>query len=667
VLRRSIAIALTLIFLAAVSEARVARLLIERREVLLEGRRFGLAGPYEKLSGRVEFALDPEIAANLKVVDLPLASRNEKGEVEFHADFYLLKPVDPARGNGVLFYEAGNRGTKRILQTFQSAASSQDPTISAEIGNGSLMFQGFSLLWMGWQWDVPEGRMRMEMPIATEGGVPGVPIRGLVRGNFIGERGTTASLADRGHRAYPVLDPGSPEIVMTVRSRPFDPPENVARERFRFIDSSTVALDSGFEPGRIYDVVYPSENPRVVGTGLAGTRDLVSFFKYERGEENPLPGIRWAIGWGISQTGRFLRHFVYQGFNADEKGRKVFDGVIDQVGGAGRGSFNHRFGQASRDALQHFNILYPVDLFPFTDGLTVDPETGAEDGLLRRAEESGTVPKFFHILTNSEYFNRGGSLTTTDPAGMRDAAVPETSRVYFIAGAPHIAGRFPPAPNPDPAFVGRAPMNPLRYDAVVRALFRAMVLWVAEKAPPPESAYPRIADGTLSPPDGASWPAIPGYEIPREPQTPHRLDFGPDWERGIVAYEPPRVGKPFVVLVPAVDEDGNDRAGIRLPEIEVPLATHTGWSYRDPSIGAPDRLSSEIGSYLRYPRTREERERSLDPRRSLEERYPGEMAYLGAITDSALRLVAKRYLLVEDLPEIVARAREHYQWASSPD
>jgi len=663
-LRFTPALAFVLCLVSGMVEARVVRLRIDRREVLLEGRAFGLAGPYEKLAGQVDFALDPELAANRMVFDLPLAPRNENGEVEFHADFYLVKPVNPARGNGVLFYEAGNRGTKRILPVFQSGSPSQDPATAAEIGNGSLMFQGFSLLWMGWQWDVPsgpEGRMRMEMPVATAGGAP---IRGLVRGNFIGERGTTASLADRGHRAYPVLEPESSEHQMTVRARPFDPPEPIPRDRFRFVDPSTVGLDSGFEPGLIYDVVYQSENPRVVGTGLAGTRDLLSFFKHERSEENPLPGVRWAIGWGISQTGRFLRHFVYQGFNADESGRKVFDGVIDQVGGAGRGSFNHRFGQASRDALQHFNIFYPVDLFPFTDGNEVDPETGAEDGLLRRAAESGTVPRFFHILTNSEYFNRAGSLTTTDPAGVRDAAIPETSRVYFIAGAPHIVGPFPPAPNPDPAFVGRAPMNPLRYESVVRALFRAMVLWVADGTSPPASAYPTIAEGTLARPEGASWPAIPGFDIPRDPLTPHRLDFGPDWERGIVAYEPPRVGKPFVVLVPTVDEDGNDRAGIRLPEIEVPLATHTGWSYRHPSIGAPDRLASEIGSYLSFPGTREDRERTSDPRKSIEERYESELAYIGTITESALRLVQKRYLLVEDFPEIVSRARAHYHWAT---
>jgi Alpha/beta hydrolase domain len=644
------------------SEARVVRLRVDRREVLLGGKPFGLAGPYEKLVGKVELALDPDLPANRIVVDLPLAPRNARGDVEIEADFYLLKPVDPSRGNGILFYEAGNRGHKRILPVFQNGSPSEDPATEAEVGDGLLLRQGFSLLWMGWQWDVPEGRMRMEMPIASKNGAP---IRGLVRANFVvGVRAETASLADRGHRAYPVVSASSAETQMTVRRKPFDPPERVPRERFRFVDSSTVALEGGFEPGLIYEVVYESEGPRVVGCGLAGTRDLVSFFKYDEGEENPLPGIRYAVGWGVSQTGRFLRHFLYQGFNADESGRQVFDGVLDERGGAGRGSFNHRFGQASRDALQHLNFLYPVDMFPFTDGPELDPETGRSDSLLARASASATVPRLFHILTNSEYFNRGGSLVTTDPEAKRDVEIPETSRIYFIAGAPHIVGGFPPEPNPDASFRGRAPMNPLGTDVVVRALFHDMVSWISSGVPPPPSAYPRLDDGTLTTPSRAGWPAIPGVEIPLEPQTPHRLDFGPEWDEGIVAFEPPHVGKPFVVLVPAVDEDGNDRAGIRLPEIQVPLATHTGWNYREPSIGSPDRLASEIGSYFAFPATRDEKIRSGDPRTSIAERYRDRDAYVGRVTEAALALVHGRYLMAEDLPEIVERAGRHYDWAT---
>ena len=454
---------------------------------------------------------------------------------------------------------------------------------------------------------------------------------------------------------------------MTVRDLPTDPPQVVSRDRWRFTEPGVVEIDDGFDPGRIYDVVYTSQDPRVVGAGLAGTRDIVSFFKYATSADNPLPGIEHALGWGVSQTGRFLRHFVYQGFNEDEEGRQVFDGLIDQVGGAGRGSFNHRFAQASRDALQHFNFLFPVDMFPFADATTTDPETGVTDGLLARATRSGTVPRLLHVLTNSEYFNRAGSLVHTDPTGSRDVDPPPTSRIYLISSAPHIIGRFPPQPNPSDEFHGQAPMNTLVYGATIRALFQALDAWVADGTEPPLSRYPRIADGTLTTPAEAGWPAIPGVEIPHEPLTARRLDYGPDWDRGIVGYEPPRIGKPFVQLVPAVDADGNDRAGIRLPEIAVPLAAHTGWNYRHPSIGAPGRLSSEIGSYFAVPRTRAERDRTGDPRRAIEERYRDRNDYLGRITQAALDLVADRYLLAADLPDVIERAGTHYDWATSDE
>jgi hypothetical protein len=426
-----------------------------------------------------------------------------------------------------------------------------------------------------------------------------------------------------------------------------------------------VTVDRGFEPGLIYDVVYRARDPRVVGVGLAGTRDIVSFFKHATAAEgNPSPGITHAIGWGVSQTGRFLRHFVYQGFNEDERGRIVFDGIFDQVGGAGRGSFNHRFGQQSRDQLQHFNILYPVDMFPFTDADQTDPETGVTDGLLARATRSNTVPKFFHLLTDSEYFNRAGSLVHTDVTGTRDVPPPPTSRIYFIASAPHIVGAFPPAPYGNAEFKGRASMNPLSYTEVVRALLRALDQWIVSGIEPPASRYPLIGDGTLVEANAPGWPSIPGYPRPSAPMTTYRLDFGPEWTRGIVSIEPPRIGKAFVGRVPAVDEAGNSRAGIRLPEISVPLATHAGWNYRDPSIGATDRLASEIGSYLPLPKTKTAREHSKDSRQSIEERYASREDYLGRIALAAIALVEQRYLLAEDVPAIIERARAHYEWAT---
>jgi hypothetical protein len=662
-----------LTLVASIADARVVRLRIERREIVLNGRAFGAAGPYEKLVGKVDFGVDPNLPRNEIIVDLKLAPRNARGEVEASADFYMLKPVDPSRGNGRLFYEVGNRGGKGMLSTFQKATGSPDPTSDAEFGDGALMRQGFTLLWMGWQWDVPErpGTMRMEMPVATQGRPePGRGttesgrITGLVRGNFIlNERANTASVADRNHKAYPVLDPNGAENVMTVRDEPAAKGQIVPRSRWRFIDGGTVTLDGGFEPGRIYDVVYRTADPRVVGLGLSGTRDLVSFVKYEASEQNPARGVELAIGWGVSQSGRFLRHFVYQGFNEDEQGRRVFDGVFDQVGGAGRGSFNHRFGQASRDALQFFNILFPVDLFPFTDGPETDPEGGAVDSLLARAERTGTAPKVFHLLTNSEYFNRAGSLVHTDATGTRDAELPPNTRVYMIASAPHGPGPFPPTSNVGGGMVGQAALNPLDYRPAVRALFHALDRWVAEGVEPPASAYPRLDDGTLTSPDRAGWPAIPGYALPQKPLRAFHLTFGSDWDKGIVSIEPPEVGNAFRVSVPAVDADGNVRAGIRLPDIAVPLATHAGWNYRDASIGAPDRLAGEIGSYLPFPKTRAERERTHDSRLSIEERYRNRDEYVGRFATATLDLVARSYLLADDVADLLKHAVEHYDWA----
>ena len=655
-------IAVAMLLAASAADARVVRLRIERREVVLNGRAFGAAGAYEKLVGTVEFGLDPNLPRNADIVDLKLAPRNARDEVEASADFYMLKPVDPRGGNGRLFYEVGNRGGKAMLSTFQKAVGSPDPTTEAQFGDGALMRQGFTLLWMGWQWDVPErpGTMRMEMPIATENGQP---ITGIVRGNFIlNERAATASVADRAHQAYAVLDPGSAEHVMTVRDDPIARGQVIPRGRWHFVDEGTVALDGGFEPGRIYDVVYRTSNPRVLGFGLSGARDLISFLKYDTSADNPAPGLRYAIGWGVSQSGRYLRHFLYQGFNQDEQGRKVFDGMFDQVGGAGRGSFNHRFGQASRDALQHFNILFPVDLFPFTDGPETDPESGATDSLLARAERTGTAPKIFHLLTNSEYFNRAGSLVHTDATGTKDADLPANTRVYMIASAPHGPGPFPPVSNVGGGMTGRAMLNPLNYSPAVRALFKALDRWIVDDVAPPPSAYPKIADGTLTSPVKAGWPAVPGYQLPQQPLRAFHLNFGADWAKGIVSVEPPEVGKAFPVSVPAVDTDGNVRSGIRLPDIAVPLATQAGWNYRDASIGAPDRLAGEIGSYLPFARTKADRDRAGDPRLSIEERYRNRDEYVGRFATATLDLVERGYLLQEDVADLLKHAVDHYDW-----
>jgi hypothetical protein len=641
-----------------IAHARLVQIRIERREPVLNSKTFAPSGPYEKLTGKIEFALDPALTQNAQIVDLALAPHNSRGEVEFSADFYLLKPVDPARGNGRLLYEVGNRGGKSLLRTFQKATPSDDPKSEADFGDGLLMRQGYALLWMGWQWDVPTGRMSMNMPIATD---HGAPITGLLRGNFILDaRSPTAPLADRNHKAYPLADPASQDAFMTVRDATAAPPQRISREKWHFVDDITVALDGGFEPGRIYDVVYRAKDPRVVGTDFSGTRDLIAFLKHATAG-NPIPTIRYAYGWGVSQSGRFLRDFLYQGFNEDEQGRQVFDGVIDEVGGAGRGSFNHRFAQASRDAEEFFNFLYPVDMFPFTDSEETDPDTNQTGSLLARAEARHVAPKLFHILSNSEYFNRAGSLIHTDPTGARDIDPPANVRIYSIASGPHFFGPFPPSHAPNLA----AALSPLNRGPIVRALLAALDSWVTEGEAPPPSQFPHIADGTLTKSSAAGWPKIPGFLFPPPTLITYRLDFGPKWQQGIVDFEPPYIGKPFAALVPAVDRDGNAKAGIHLPAVSVPIATYSGWNYRAKGLGAENQFAGEAGSIIPFAKTKADRESTGDSRLSIEERYQSRTDYIGRVALAAKQLVNQHYLLPQDVPDLIDFAAAQYEWATS--
>jgi hypothetical protein len=645
------------------AEARVVGISIERRESVLGGRSFGSAGPYETLVGTVTFALDPALRQNRAVVDLALAPRNGRGEVVFTADAFILKPVDVRGGNRRVYCEVPNRGGKAVLRRLQNAEAALDPREPRELGDGWLMERGFSIVWMGWQWDVPErpGLLRLRAPVATNGGRP---ITGLVRSVVIvAERTAEASLGDQGHQAYPPVEPDGPESRLYVRDHRLDAPRLLPRAAWRFVAGARVALDGGFEPGRIYEVVYRSRDPRVAGCGLAATRDLVSFLKHEKGPSNPLAGVTLALGHGVSQSGRFLRHFLRQGFNEDEQGRRVFDGVMVEVAGAGGGSFNHRFAQASRDPHQHWNVHYPADAFPFADAPATDPVTGETAGLLDRAAASGTVPRLFHVVTSYEYWNRAASLAHTDPAGTRDVDLPATSRLYLIASAQHGPGTLSPAAAGARGHDGEHAANPLDFRPAIRALVDALDRWVAEGVEPPPSRHPRIADLTLVPPEKAGWPPVPAVRFPTVRNEPSRTDYGPRWSRGILEREPPGLGPVFPALVPAVDADGNDRAGIRLPEVEAPLGTLTGWNWRHPRVGAPDALLPYRGSYLPFAPTKAEREASGDPRPSVAERYPGGREdYLRRVAAAAGALVRERFLRAPDVASVVDRAAAHWDW-----
>ncbi|MGA3185805.1 MAG: alpha/beta hydrolase domain-containing protein [Bryobacteraceae bacterium] len=586
--------------------------------------RSDMAGNYERITGKVYFAVDPALAANRIITDIGLAPRNEKGLVEFSADLEVLRPK--AKGNGTALVEISNRGGNGMVNMF-------------DVGDSLLFEQGFTMVWIGWEFDIPdrEGALKLYAPVIKG-------ITGVVRSEIVVDKESKSeSLGDRAQIPYAVADAAS--ATLTVRDGANAKRTTIARDRWKF-SSDLTHVEYTFEPGRIYEVVYTGKDPAVVGLGPAAIRDYVSYLKQQGQAER-------AIGFGVSQSGRFLRTFLYYGFNADENGKRVFDGVWAHVAGAGRGSFDHRFAQPSRDGHPRLNLMYPSDIFPFTD----EPETdgGITDSILARARKDGVVPKIFYSNGAYEYWGRAASLIHISPDGKQDVAPAAETRVYFIAGAQHGANAKPVRT------VTQNLANPTDYRFAMRALLVDLNGWVTNGTAPPDSKMPRIGKDELVVPGALNFPKVPGIALPKEPYLAWHLDFGPDFKsKGLVAYDPPKVGAAFPVLVPQVNADGNETAGIRLPEQMVPLATYTGWNLRDPKIGAPDVIYNMVGSFIPFARTKAERERSGDPRLSIEERYKDKEEYLRQVREAAVALTGSGFLLKEDVEKVGAKAAERW-------
>jgi hypothetical protein len=653
------------------ASAEVVRVDVRSRGDVLEGRSWGLAGGYEKLAGQIHFEVDPQAAANQVIRDIGFAVKNAAGKVEFSAEFLLIRPKDMSLGNGTVLFDTSNRGSKRILTFFNHASSpgdtwdAWDPTTEQNFGDGFLMRHGFSLLWVGWQFDVPDRPrlMRSYLP-KTQG------IEGLVRSDFVvRERVFDRTLADRNHIPYPVSDANASENVLTVRDSVEGERRVIPRNQWQFArlegervvpDNSRIYLESGFEPHKIYEVIYKAENPEVVGLGLAAIRDSISHVKYDGSETLGIPAgsIQHAIGFGLSQPGRVLRTFLYDGFNADVEQRKVFDGVMAHIAGSARGSFNIRFGQPSRDAHPYLNFFYPTDIFPFTDVEQTDPVTGQKGGVLTRVPEQ-FMPKVFNSWSSYEYWGRAASLMHTTVDGQRDAPMMETARVYHFAGAQHLPDPFPP-----PVENGQQPNNPNDFSWMMRALLLAMNRWVTDDIPAPPSRVPTLADGTLVAPEQVRFPNLSWIKFPTIVHKAYRVDYGPEFaSKGIISKEPPEmIGPPYPILVPQVDADGNELAALLMPEVAVPLATYTGWNLYNEAYGPTHIISHMSGSFIPFAATEAERERRGDPRPSIEERYPTKQAYLGQVAEYALGLIGEGYLLDEDLPEILQAAGAHWDY-----
>lgn len=639
-----------------------------------DGMAFGDSGPYRRLRGRAHYAVDPAAPAQAGIVDLDHAPRNADGLVEFAADVMILMPEDPSKGNRRVFYDWGNRGNIRSLQFFNDALGSNAPISPDHAGNGYLFRRGYAVVFAAWQGDLlpGDGRFLLDLPIATQ---DGAPITGLVRSEFILEQPgiTTQPLSGWSNtRSHPTVSLDTTKATLTRRLYAEAPREVVPADQWMFArDEGGIGLDgvarqtaivpsetnifmpAGFEPGVIYELVYTGRDPLVLGLGHVAVRDLISFLKYEKtdhaGNANPLSpggGIEKAYGWGRSQTGRAIRDYVYNGYNADWAGRRVFDGLMPHVSGGGLMWMNHRFANAVSPAGQEHEVHDNcADRFPFTYGETTDHLTGKTDAILKRPE---TDPLIVHTQTATEYWQRRGSLVHTDTRG-DDLPLPDGVRLYIWGSSEHYADPKLIRPNKGPC---QNLSNVVRTSMFFRAGLDNLDRWATEGTPPPDSRHPKRTDGTLL--TGAEWrrqfPAIPGVMLTAGPATLPLYDYGPDFENGILAKEPPEVldAEGYPTMVPAVDADGNDIGCLRAPMVEAPLATYTGWNLRQrgQGHGAKHKFT---GSTIPFPETPAERAQTGDPRPSILERYGNADGYVAAIRRAAEALVADGLMLEEDV------------------
>ncbi len=661
----------------------IVRLEIDEREPFADGHSFGASGPFERLEGKAHFTVDPRDPAWADIVDLDKVARNPKGLVEYASDFCILKPASGA-GARRLFFAYGNRGNKRELQFFNDAPATNRPRSLADAGNGFLMRRGYTVVWAAWEGDLlpGDGRLCLDLPVAYN--PDGSRITGLVRREFIADRLDISTLPLSGQastRSYPTLDLDPERCVLTKRRYPDSPRTRIKSDRFAFarIERSASGMDAqgsesalvesdchlhlyeGFEPGWIYEFLYTACDPRPYGAGHAVVRDLVDFLRREKdAARNPLAGsIDRAYAWGRSQTGRCIRDFVHQGYNASALEGRVFDGVMPHVSGAGLMWMNHRFARVVSPAGQqyedHDNC---ADRFPFAYGPSTDHLSAREDAICKRP---ATDPLIIHTQSASEYWQRRGSLVHTDTRG-NDLEPPANVRIYFWSSSQHFAD--PNAIAHPARGACRQPENIVQTSIFLRAMLDALDAWVVDGTPPPSSRIPRRKDGSLVTFEEwtAQFPQIPGVDKPREPNLLPHLDFGPDFSKGLLR-EPPQAApddakdEGYAILVPAVDADGNDIAGARAPMVAAPLCTYTGWNLRRKGFGT-GAMHVLSGSAIPFANSEEEAAWSGDPRRSISERYESIQDYLEAIEAAARHLVNERLMLEEDIERAVERARE---------
>lgn len=658
---------------ASPAEAHITRIVIDparSESPTFEGRAFGpdgKVGPYEKLRGKAYGEVDPDDPRNAVITDVKLAPRNARGKVEYSMDIFILKPIDLTKGNRKLFLDFNNRGEMRVAALNDTAASN-NPMKAAQAGTAFIMNLGYTIVGNGWDFGASsaDDGMTIQVPIARNRDGSSITGPSYEYINFDDGKSVRYELT------YPAATRDKSKATLTVRARLDDPPAKLPDDGWEYVDDRTIRLlpaGTPFKQSHVYEFVYTARDPVVAGLGLAATRDLVSFLRHavrdDAGNANPLAGdVRYTFSFSISQPSRTLNDFLAFGFNEDDQGRRVIDGMLKWTGGGSGDQINYRFAQTGRTERNRQNHLYPEGVFPFAYPVLTDHLSGRTAGRIARCRASNTCPKIFDANSANEYWVKAGSLLHTDTRG-RDLPDPENVRFYLISGLSHGVGNV--------ASRGQCQqfLNPTSPFPALRALLTALDQWVVAGTAPPPSFVPRQSDGTavmavprpghqtgIVPREALGWPAIPGVTYTGVITSRYFLDFGPMLGQGVIAHYPPSLsGRPaYPHFVSKVDQDGNEIAGIRLPPVAAPVATTTGWALRRDPFGVNEGCEAS-GQHIPFAPTKAARLATGDPRLSLEERYGTHDGYVSAVARAAEQLEQQRLLLRADVQAYIERAR----------
>lgn len=656
------AVLLVCILASPLARPEVVSVDVTSRQPWVDGKAFGQVGAYEVLRGTVHYAIDPRSASARDVTDIRYAPRNERGLVEYSGPFVIIRPVDASRGNHTTLVEAANRGRTEMDGLFFETEDGLDlmsPEKVKALSDPTFFKLGYSLAWVGWQARLDRNEFGLQVPVAR--------VHSAARASFAADDMApdhkVFDLAANGF--YCAHDAEQPKAVLRLQARFDDPGTVVARDTWRFAPASSdssadarcaIVMNEPVAQGAYFSLVYEGEDAPVMGLGEAAFRDFASHLKFRDVPSaiNNRPQDSVAVfAYGYSQGGRFLRDFIYRGFNTGPHGKRVFDGMLVTTAGAGRGSFNHRYALPGEAGNSVMSNLRAVDLYPFADVPTPDIDGKGHAGLLDRARHDQTVPKIMYIISSSGYWARDASLLQTTTDGKQPVDLGPDSRLYFFAGVPHAprsAGLFT-KPGKEAAYPYNANVD---LADGMNAQLENLRAWAVDGTLPPPSVAP-VLGVTLVPATDIKFPAIPGIRVPTSPPPLWQLDLGHGYASDGVISEPVRIGRRYPLLVPAVDSDGNELGGWRGAMSSVPLGTFTAWNWKSPELARFGYISGLNGAFIPFARTRAERLAANDPRPSIEERYGNRAGFMKAAAAAIDDAIEKRFLLAIQREDILAK------------